>query len=91
MTRLGVVDPEKRLLEKEISFFIVNIADGSHPQNTDPHGGMTGIEKPNFLEAVLEDVVGIQFIVSGVLADIMLKVYYGQNSRKNYLIEKVIE
>ena len=36
-------------------------------------------------------IIGVQFIVSGILADIMLKVYYGQNERKNYLIERVVE
>jgi len=35
-------------------------------------------------------IVGVQFIVSGILADIMIKVYYGQNERKNYLIERMI-
>ena len=64
-------------------------------------GGSMGVERllfgkslsdrPLFLLAVLMVIIGVQFIVSGVLADIMLKVYYGQNERKNYLTEKVIE
>lgn len=64
-------------------------------------GGYMGIERlffgeslsdrPLFLLAVLMIIIGVQFIVSGILADIMLKVYYGQNERKNYLSEKVIE
>lgn len=47
-------------------------------------------DRPLFLLAVLMIIIGVQFIVSGILADIMLKVYYGQNERKNYLSEKVI-
>lgn len=64
-------------------------------------GGYMGIERlffgvglsdrPLFLLAILMVIIGVQFIVSGILADIMLKVYYGQNERKNYLIEKVVE
>jgi len=64
-------------------------------------GGYMGIERlffgkslsdrPLFLLAVLMVIIGVQFIVSGILADIMLKVYYGQNERKNYLTEKVFE
>ncbi|MCX9082809.1 MAG: glycosyltransferase family 2 protein [Candidatus Methanoperedens sp.] len=64
-------------------------------------GGSMGVERllfgkslsdrPLFLLAVLMVIIGVQFIVSGILADIMLKVYYGQNERKNYLTEKVIE
>ncbi len=48
-------------------------------------------DRPLFLLAILMVIIGIQFIVSGILADIMLKVYYGQNERKNYLIERVVE
>ena len=47
-------------------------------------------DRPMFLLAILMTIIGVQFIVSGILADIMLKVYYGQNDRKNYLIEKVV-
>ena len=48
-------------------------------------------DRPMFLLAILLIIIGVQFIVSGILADIMLKVYYGQNERKNYLIERVVE
>ena len=48
-------------------------------------------DRPLFLLAILMIIIGVQFIVSGILADIMLKVYYGQNDRKNYLIEMVVE
>jgi hypothetical protein len=47
-------------------------------------------DRPLFLLAILMVIIGVQFIVSGILADIMLKVYYGQNDRKNYLIERVV-
>jgi glycosyltransferase involved in cell wall biosynthesis len=36
-------------------------------------------------------ILGVQFIAIGILADILLKIYYRQNSRKNYLIEKLVE
>ncbi len=48
-------------------------------------------ERPLFLLAILMVIIGIQFIVSGIMADIMLKVYYGQNGRRNYLVENVWE
>ncbi len=47
-------------------------------------------DRPLFLLAILMVIIGVQFIVSGILADILLKVYYGQNERKNYLIERVV-
>jgi len=47
--------------------------------------------RPLFSVAILMVIVGVQFIVSGILADIMLKIYYGQNDRKNYLVERLIE
>ena len=47
--------------------------------------------RPIFLLAILMVIIGVQFIVSGILADIMLKVYYGQSDKKNYLIESVAE
>jgi hypothetical protein len=47
-------------------------------------------DRPLFMLAVLMVIIGVQFVVSGILADIMLKVYYGQNGRKNYLIERVV-
>jgi len=48
-------------------------------------------DRPLLLLAILMLIVGIQFVVFGVLADIMTRVYYGQSGRKNYVIEKVIE
>lgn len=46
-------------------------------------------DRPMFMLSVLMVVIGAQFIASGILADIMMKVYYGQSGRRNYLIEKV--
>jgi len=64
-------------------------------------GGYLGVERiffgvgladrPLLLMAILMLIVGIQFVVFGVLADIMIRVYYGQGDRKNYLIERLIE
>ncbi|NJD76807.1 MAG: glycosyltransferase family 2 protein [Candidatus Methanoperedens sp.] len=63
-------------------------------------GGYMGIERllfgrglsdrPLFLLAILMVIIGVQFVASGILADIMCKLYYGQNERKNYLIEKTV-
>jgi glycosyltransferase involved in cell wall biosynthesis len=50
----------------------------------------TGLsDRPLFLIGILLIIIGVQFIAIGLLADIMLKVYYGQNQRKSYLIEKI--
>lgn len=48
-------------------------------------------DRPLLLLAILIVIVGVQFVVFGVLADIMIRVYYGRGDRKNYVIEKVIE
>ena len=42
------------------------------------------------LFAVFMVMIGIQFIISGLLADITIKNYYS-NERKNYLVERVVE
>ncbi len=47
-------------------------------------------DRPLFILAVLMVVIGAQFIASGILADILMKVYYGQNGRRNYLVEKAV-
>lgn len=47
-------------------------------------------DRPLLLLAILMVIVGIQFVVFGVLADIMIRVYYRQGVRKNYVIEKII-
>lgn len=46
-------------------------------------------DRPLFIVAIFMVIVGIQFFVFGVLADIMLKIYYGQKERKHYLAEVV--
>ncbi len=48
-------------------------------------------DRPLFMLSILVLIIGIQFIVSGILADIMIKIYYSQKERKNYLIEKTVE
>ncbi|WP_342679613.1 glycosyltransferase family 2 protein [Methanofollis sp. UBA420] len=53
--------------------------------------GAALFERPLFLAGLILLVLGVQFIAIGILADILLKIYYGQNDRKNYLIEKMIE
>lgn len=48
-------------------------------------------DRPLFTVSVMSVVVGVQFFTIGILADILVKIYYGQNGRKNYLIERIIE
>ncbi|TGC10616.1 glycosyltransferase family 2 protein [Methanolobus halotolerans] len=48
----------------------------------------TGLaNRPLFTASILAIIIGIQFFTIGILADVMIKIYYGQNGRKNYLIE----
>jgi len=53
--------------------------------------GMGLSDRPLFIVAIFMVIVGIQFVVFGVLADIMLKVYYGLKEMKHYLVEVVVE
>lgn len=46
--------------------------------------------RPLFIVAFFLIILGIQFVALGILADIMLKIYYRQNEHYNYLIETVI-
>jgi hypothetical protein len=49
------------------------------------------MDRPLFIIGFFLIVIGIQFIALGILADILLKIYYGQNNRKNYLIDKMLK
>ena len=53
--------------------------------------GMSLADRPLFMVSIFMVLVGVQLVVTGVLADIMLKVYYGQKERKQYLIEAVLD
>lgn len=46
--------------------------------------------RPLLLLAVLLIIIGIQFIVFGILGDILVKTYYESKGAKNYLIEKIL-
>jgi glycosyltransferase involved in cell wall biosynthesis len=46
--------------------------------------------RPLLLLAVLLVIIGVQFIVFGILGDILIKTYYESNGKKNYLIEKIL-
>jgi glycosyltransferase involved in cell wall biosynthesis len=48
-------------------------------------------DRPLFFIGIFLILIGIQFFALGVLADIMLKVYHGQEGKKPYLVDKVIE
>lgn len=48
-------------------------------------------ERPLFLAGLILLVLGVQLVATGILADILLKIYYGQDSRKNYLLEMLVE
>jgi glycosyltransferase involved in cell wall biosynthesis len=52
--------------------------------------GMSLAERPLFIVSIFMVIVGVQFVVTGVLADIMLKVYYGLKERKQYLVDVVV-
>jgi uncharacterized integral membrane protein len=47
-------------------------------------------DRPLFIVSLLAAVVGLQFIALGVLADIVLRTYYGQRKVKNYRIEQKV-
>lgn len=48
-------------------------------------------DRPLFTVGIMSLVIGTQFFTIGILADILVKIYYGQNGRKNYLVERIIE
>lgn len=52
--------------------------------------GMSLSDRPLFLVGIFFVLVGVQFIATGLLADIVVKIYYGQKDRKNYLVERVV-
>ena len=52
---------------------------------------MSLTDRPMFLIGFFLLVVGIQFIALGILADILLKIYHGQNERKPYRVEKILQ
>lgn len=52
---------------------------------------MSLADRPLFTLSILTVVIGIQFFIFGILADIMIKIYYKRENQKNYLIEKIIE
>ena len=41
--------------------------------------------------AILGMIIGVQFFISGLLADIAIKNYFGSNGRKTYSIQTIIE
>jgi glycosyltransferase involved in cell wall biosynthesis len=47
-------------------------------------------DRPLFTVSIVSIVIGIQFVTIGILADIMVKIYYGLNGRKNHLVERVV-
>jgi len=51
--------------------------------------GVSLSNRPLLLLAILLMIIGVQFIIFGVLADILVKVYYKEN--KNYSIERIVE
>ena len=48
-------------------------------------------DRPLFLVGFFLLVVGIQFVALGILADILLKIYHGQNERKPYRVDKILK
>lgn len=52
--------------------------------------GASLADRPLFISSILMTIMGVQFVTIGILADIMVKVYFSQNERKNYLVEEVV-
>jgi len=50
--------------------------------------GMGLTERPLFIVSLVLLVVGIQFIALGIIADILVRIYYKQTGKQSYLIEK---
>ncbi|MBI2558002.1 glycosyltransferase family 2 protein [Candidatus Woesearchaeota archaeon] len=48
-------------------------------------------DRPLFLLSIVSIVIGIQFLVFGILADILIKIYYNQKNRREYKIEKIVK
>lgn len=48
-------------------------------------------DRPLFLVGFFLIVISVQFIAFGIIADILSKIYFGQNERKTYLVETVVE
>lgn len=48
-------------------------------------------DRPIFVVSIMLVVVGIQFVTFGILADILIKIYFNQGNRKSYLIETMID
>lgn len=53
--------------------------------------GISLLNRTTPLLAVLLLVLGVQFVVSGILADIAIRNYYASSRKKTFLIERVIE
>lgn len=52
--------------------------------------GISLQDRPIFIVSIMLAMIGIQFVTFGILADIMIKIYFSQNNRKNYLIESIL-
>jgi glycosyltransferase involved in cell wall biosynthesis len=52
--------------------------------------GIALLDRPLLAASLIAILMGVQFIAMGVLADIMLKVYFGQSKIKNYRVEQTI-
>ncbi|MBI2523116.1 glycosyltransferase family 2 protein [Candidatus Woesearchaeota archaeon] len=48
-------------------------------------------ERPMLILSVLLLILGIQFIFFGILAEIMMRIYYKMHNRKPYIIKKVLK
>ncbi|MEZ5335193.1 MAG: glycosyltransferase family 2 protein [Methanolobus sp.] len=47
-------------------------------------------DRPLFLGGLFMILIGVQFVATGILADIVSKIYYGQNERKSYNVERIL-
>lgn len=47
--------------------------------------------RPMLFLTVLLFIIGVQFIVFGILADVMVQIYYGLNQRRAYSIKEILD
>ncbi|MFW6194331.1 MAG: glycosyltransferase family 2 protein [Halobacteriota archaeon] len=53
---------------------------------------VTGLsDRPLFTLSIFMIVIGIQFITIGLLADVLIRIYYNQDNRSTYSIKEILE
>jgi hypothetical protein len=71
--------------------FIIGFIIGLYLSIRKLFSGIQLSNRPLLLLSMLLIMLGVQLFVFGILADIMVKVYYEIRNKKNYKIEKILE